>query len=74
MFGIAIGIGILLSGAGVWLIAETAMKQLGLSYRYIDSKKFFEIIACYVAIIGLLQIPMALTIHRIKTVDLIEES
>ena len=50
------------------------MKQLGLSYRYIDSKKFFEIIACYVAIIGLLQIPMALTIHRIKTVDLIEES
>ncbi len=46
---------------------------MGLKYKYFYPEHLLRILAAFAAIIGVLQIPISVTINNIKTIDMIEE-
>lgn len=73
IFGSSILLGAIITIFIMLLIGNTILDNLGLVYQYFYPKHLFRIIAAFMAIVGLLQIPIIFTINNIKTIDLIEE-
>lgn len=67
LVGAAVTVGILLA------LGNTFMRDMGLVFKYWDSKQFLRIITSFLVIVGILQIPIVVTIQNIKTIDNIEE-
>lgn len=74
---IIFGISILLGSAVTVIImvcfGKFMLEPMGLIYQYFYPEHLLRILAAFIAIIGLLQIPVSVTINRIKTIDRIEE-
>ena len=73
IFGIGIIAGMLLSLSAAYLIHNLIIEPKGLVGHIIYSDRMFGILAAYVFIMGLLQLPVLLNIHYIKTIDAIED-
>ena len=52
---------------------DLVLDNLGLVYRYLYPQHLLRILAAFMAIVGLLQLPIIFTINNIKTIDLIED-
>lgn len=73
IFGISIGIGAVVTVIIMFLMGHFVLDRLGLIYHYFYPEHLLRIITAFFAIVGLLQIPVAVTIHHIKTIDRMEE-
>lgn len=73
IFAISIGLGIILTIVSMILLGENLLAYLGLLYKFYYSEQIFRQVAVFATIVGVLQIPMLVTLYKIRTVDLIEE-
>lgn len=73
IFGISIILGLAVTVIMMIGFGSFILKPLGLIYKYIYPKHLLRILAAFVAIVGLLQIPISVTINKIRTIDMIEE-
>ena len=73
IFGISLLLGAVFSGIAMAIMGQCMMKPLGLTYKYLYPDHLLRILAAFVAIIALLQLPVLTTIHRIRTIDRMEE-
>ena len=73
IFGSSIFLGAIITIIIMIIMGNLVLDNLGLVYRYFYPEHLFRIIAVFMAIVGLLQIPIIFTINSIKTIDLIEE-
>lgn len=73
IFGVSIILGSLVTVIVVVYLGNTLLESMGLMYQYFYPEHLLRILAAFVAIIGLLQIPIAVSINNIKTIDRIEE-
>ena len=69
--GLVLGAGLSLLGS--YLLKTCAMEPLGLIGYIWYGKQFLRIVAAFVMIMGVLQIPVLITMSRIKTIDAIED-
>jgi ABC-type antimicrobial peptide transport system permease subunit len=73
IFGISILIGGIVSLFVMKVMAWTMLEPVGIVYCYWYPEHIITILAAYVAIVGILQIPIVYAINSIKTIDRIEE-
>lgn len=73
IFGISIILGLLVTIIIMIGLGNSVLEPMGLLYKYFYPEHLLRILAAFVAIVGLLQIPIAVTINNIKTIDMIEE-
>ncbi|MDD6327772.1 MAG: ABC transporter permease [Lachnospiraceae bacterium] len=73
IFGVSIVLGSVISLPVMFAFGHFVLDNIGLLYRYFYPEHLLRILAAYAAIIAFLQIPMILTINKIKTVDEVEE-
>lgn len=73
IFGGSICLGVVLTAGLEVTLAKIILDPLGLCYRYFYWEQFCKIITAFIVIIGLLQIPISVTINSIKTIDRMEE-
>lgn len=73
IFGISIGIGTILTIVAMILLGKVLLAYLGLGYEFYYPEQIFRQVSVFATIVGVLQIPMLATLHKIKTVDMIEE-
>ena len=64
--------GVMISIAVIWLDAAMIQPN-GLKCRYFSPSTLGEILCSYVMILGILQIPVRYALHKIRTVDALEE-
>ena len=70
---LAIGIGIVLTAVGAFGVDKLLLSSKGLKAKYFYPDTLGEILCTYVLLVGLLQIPVRFALHKIKTVDAIED-
>lgn len=73
IFGTSIALGAIITIIIMLLMGNFVLDNMGLIYQYFYPKHLLRILAAFVVIVGLLQIPISVTINNIKTIDLIEE-
>lgn len=73
IFGTSIILGTALTIVIMIYLGKFVLEPLGLIYKYFYPEHLLRIVAAFVAIIGLLQIPISVTVNNIKTIDRIEE-
>lgn len=73
IFGSSIIIGAVLAVFAMLFLGTFLLEPMGLIYKYFYPKHLLQILAVLVAIIGILQIPVTVTVGKIKTIDMIEE-
>lgn len=73
IFGSSIILGAILAIVLMLLLGHFVLDGLGLVYRYFYLEHVLRIFAAFMAIVGLLQLPIIYTIHNIKTIDKVEE-
>jgi len=73
LFGFGSLIGFALSLLGGLAMHSLLIEAKGLSCRLIMPEQIFYILASFVGIMGVLQIPVAYSINAVKTIDAIEE-
>ncbi|MDE6567522.1 MAG: hypothetical protein K2K70_07300 [Lachnospiraceae bacterium] len=73
IFGISIILGSLVTVIIMFYLGNSLIEPLGLMCKYFYPEHLLRILAAFVAIVGLLQIPISVTINNIKTIDMIEE-
>lgn len=73
IFGISMMIGSVVTVVFMICFGKIILEPMGLMYKYFYPEHLLRIVAAFVAIIGLLQIPVSVTINHIKTIDRIEE-
>ena len=73
IFGGSICLGVVLTAGLEVALAKNILDPLGLCYRYFYWEQFCKIITAFTVIIGLLQIPISVTVNSIKTIDRMEE-
>lgn len=73
IFGTSIALGSVMTILIMILMGNFVLDNLGLIYRYFYPEHLLRILAAFVVIVGILQIPISVTINNIKTIDLIEE-
>lgn len=73
IFGVSILLGSLVTVMIMIYLGNSLLEPLGLMYKYFYPEHLFRILAAFVTIVGLLQIPISVTINNIKTIDMIEE-
>lgn len=73
IFGISIILGLAATVIIMVCFGKFVLEPLGLIYKYFYPGHLLRISAAFAAIVGLLQIPIAVTIHNIKTIDMVEE-
>ena len=73
IFGISIILGSVVTVLLMIYFANFMLEPMGLIYQYFYPEHLLRILAAFVAIVGLLQIPISVTINNIKTIDRIEE-
>lgn len=72
IFGISILIGSAATVVMMICFGIFMLEPMGLVYQFFYPEHLFRILAALVAIAGLLQIPISVTINNIKTIDMIE--
>lgn len=72
-FGFAIVLGIVIILVSEIAIDYAIIRPLGLMCRYFDPECFAQIFCSFVLILGILQIPIHFAMHRIRTIDAIED-
>lgn len=73
IFGISIFAGAVITVLIMLFLGHFLLNELGLLYRYFYPEHLLRITAAFLAVVGLLQIPIIATINNIKTIDKIEE-
>lgn len=73
LFGLGALIGFVFSMIGGFVIHSLLIEAKGLSCRLIMPEQIFHILASFVCIMGVLQIPVVYSINAVKTIDAIEE-
>ena len=73
IFGTSIILGTALTIVIMIYLGKFLLEPLGLIYKYFYPEHLLRIVAAFVAIIGLLQIPISVTVNNIKTIDRIDE-
>lgn len=73
IFGISIILGAVLTVVIMIYVGKFVLEPLGLMYKYFYPEHLLRIIAAYAVIIGLLQIPISVTVNNVKTIDRMEE-
>lgn len=73
IFGLSIILGIAVTIVIMIYFGEYILQPMGLIYKYFYPEHLIRIIAAFVAIIGILQIPISVTVNNIKTIDMIED-
>ena len=73
IFGIGIAAGFILSVTAAGLMNILFIEPKGLISRLIYGDKIYGLIAVYIFIMGLLQLPVLMNIYDIKTIDAIED-
>lgn len=73
IFGISIMLGGIVTIIIMLYLGNFVLEPMGLIYKYFYPEHLLRILAAFVAIIGVLQIPIAVTVNSIKTIDVIEE-
>ena len=73
IFGTSIILGLVVTVIIMIILGNSVLEPMGLIYKYFYPEHLLRILAAFVAIVGLLQIPIAVTINNVKTVDMIEE-
>lgn len=73
IFGISIILGMAVTVLVMVCLGRLLLEPMGLLYRYFCPEHLLRILAAFAIIVGLLQIPIAVTINNIKTIDRIEE-
>lgn len=73
IFGISIILGLAVTIVIMFCFGNFILEPMGLMYRYFYPKHLLRILAAFTAIVGFLQIPISVTINRVKTIDMIEE-
>ncbi len=72
-FGIAVFAAIVICAGLMFLLDGFAVSARGLLCRYFLGDTAIEILCAYLALFGLLQIPIRIEIYRIKTIDAIDD-
>lgn len=73
IFGGSLILGAIITIIIMLLMGNLVLDNLGLVYRYLYPQHLLRILAAFMAIVGLLQLPIIFTINNIKTIDLIED-
>lgn len=73
IFGISIILGSVVTVIIMFGMGNSVLEPMGLIYKYFYPEHLLRILAAFAAIIGVLQIPISVTINNIKTIDMIEE-
>ena len=73
IFGSSIVFGCIAGVILLVILAKCLIEPMGLSYAFWYPQYFIRLLAIYVFLIGVLQIPILIIIHRIRTIDLVEE-
>lgn len=73
IFGIGIAVGLVFSMAIAGLVNVYLIEPKGLVSRLFYGDRIFGIVAVYIFIMGMLQLPVLMNIHDIKTIDAIED-
>lgn len=73
IFGIGIVLGIVLSIAMAYVINRFLIEPKGLITHVVYGERIFGIIASYVFVMGILQLPVLFSIQEIKTIDVIDD-
>lgn len=73
IFGISMVIGMVLTILAMIGLGEFLLKPLGLTYQFYYPEQILTIVAVFAAIVGVLQMPVWVTLYKIKTIDRIEE-
>ena len=73
VFGIALVIGIGLAAAAVVAIDFFMLTPQGLKCKYFYPDAIVEILCAYVLLVGALQIPIRYALHRIRTIDAMDD-
>lgn len=73
IFGFSILIGAAVTIVIMLLLGHFALDNLGLIYKYFYPEHLLRILAAFLVTVGILQIPIIVTINNIKTIDRIEE-
>jgi ABC-type antimicrobial peptide transport system permease subunit len=66
-------LGMLAGLGGGWMLHRLLIEAKGLNCRVLMPEQIFRILATYVLIMGILQIPIIYNINAVKTIDAIEE-
>lgn len=73
IFGFSILIGTAVTIVIMFLLGNFVLDNLGLIYKYFYPEHLLRILAAFLVTVGILQIPIIVTINNIKTIDRIEE-
>lgn len=73
IFGSGILLGAAVTFVILFLFGRLLMEPMGLLYQYFYPLHCLRILAAFAAIVGILQIPVTVVVHKIKTIDMIEE-
>lgn len=73
IFGFSILIGAAATIVIMLLLGHFVLDNLGLIYKYFYPEHLLRILAAFLVTVGILQIPIIVTINNIKTIDRIEE-
>ena len=72
-FGLAIAIGVVLIAVSVVATDYIMLSPKGIKSRYFYPDTLMEILCSYVLLIGVLQLPVRLALHRIRTIDAMDD-
>lgn len=72
-FGVAIIIGIILVSGAVVLTDYIMLKPAGIKCRYFYPNTLGEVLSSFVLLLGMLQLPVRYALHRIKTIDAMDD-
>lgn len=72
-FGIAIVFGVVLTAVFVVGLDYMMIKPAGLRCRYLYPETIGEILCSYMLLFGVLQIPVRYALHRIRTIDAVDD-
>lgn len=73
IFGSGILLGAAVTFVILFLFGRLLLEPMGLLYQYFYPLHCLRILAAFAAIVGILQIPVTVVVHKIKTIDMIEE-
>jgi len=72
-FTVAVLAGVILTVIGMITVDALLISPMGLACRYVDTSVMGEIVCGYAVVFALLQIPIRVALHKIRTVDAMED-
>jgi hypothetical protein len=72
-FVVAVVAGTALTLPGMWIVDALLVSPMGLACKYVNVSAVGEIVCGYAVVFALLQLPIRFALHKIRTVDAMEE-